>query len=58
MKSLIAEELTTSEPRVLRKLSANIHLGAIAIRRHAPRRVRCRQALRQPQRPCPTNKPQ
>ena len=58
MSSSIAEELTTSEPRLLRNFSATINLGAIALRRRAPRWVRPRQALRQPQRPCPTNLPQ
>ena len=58
MSSSIVEELTTSEPRLLRDFSATIHLGAIALRRRAPRWVRPRQALRQPQRPCLTNQPQ
>ena len=58
MSSSISEKLTTSEPRLLRDFSATIHLGAIALRRRASRWVRPRQALRQPQRPCPTNRPQ
>ena len=58
MSSSIAKELTTSEPRLLRDFSETIHFGAIALRRRAPRWVRPRQALRQPQRPCPTNRSQ
>ena len=56
MSSLIARKLTTSEPRLLRDFSATIHLGAIALRRRAPRWVRPRKALRQPQRHCSTNR--
>ena len=55
MSSSIAEELMTSEPRLLRDFSPTIHLDAIALRRRAPWWVLPLQALRQPQRPCPTN---
>ena len=58
MSSSIAKELTTSEPRLPGYFSATIHLGAIALSRRALQGVCPRQALRQPLRPCPTNRPQ
>ena len=58
MSSSLAEELSTSETRLIRDFSATIHLGSIALRQRDPRSVRFRQALRQPQRFCSTNRPQ
>ena len=58
MLTSIADKLTTSEPCIHRDSSATIHLNAITLRRRAPRWVRPQQALRQPQRPCSTNRPQ
>ena len=39
-----------------RDYSATIHFGAVALRWHAPRRVRNRSVLHQLQHPCPTNR--